>query len=227
MLNRIFGQLKSLLPRHAVVDKIPKVELVRFLPDAPVIVEAGAHNGTDTLEMARLWRAGTVHAFEPLPHLYKQLNQRTKHQRNVKTYNFALGAHEGMAKFHVSSGASDASSSLLSPKGHLVDHNNVAFEREIDVQVTTLDHWAGINQIDRVDFLWLDMQGFELNTLKAAPRMLSCVRAIYTEVYLKESYSEVPLYPEVREWLSVRGFRVEREDLPWPDAGNVLFVREV
>lgn len=46
---------------------------VEYLPSAPVIVEAGAHVGSDTQAMARRWRAATIHAFEPVPELFELL----------------------------------------------------------------------------------------------------------------------------------------------------------
>lgn len=226
MLQRISCRLKQLATGRSSIGEIAKTDLVPFLPHNPVIVEAGAHTGLDTLELARLWKKGSVHAFEPVPDLYRRLSIRTRGQRNVTTYPLALGAHDGTAKFFVSSGASDASSSLLEPKDHLVDHADVVFDQQIEVKVTTLDSWASTHGIEQVDFLWLDMQGFELSALQAAPRILPTVCAIYTEVFLKESYNKVPLYHEVRAWLTGQGFRVEREELPWPDAGNVLFVRD-
>ena len=39
---------------------LPKKYFLKFLPENPVILEAGAHKGKDTVEMARLWRGGTI-----------------------------------------------------------------------------------------------------------------------------------------------------------------------
>jgi hypothetical protein len=123
-------------------------------------------------------------------------------------------------------GASNASSSLLRPKEHVVDHPDVLFNSEIEIQTITLDDWAEKHGVKKVDFLWLDMQGYELAALKAAHVALKSVLAIYTEVSLRETYEGVPLYSDVRDWLEERGFRVEREESPWPDVGNVLLVRQ-
>jgi hypothetical protein len=49
---------------------------------------------------------------------------------------------------------------------------------------------------------------------------------IYTEVSLVETYEGVALYPELKAFLIEQGFVVKQEQLPWPDMGNVLFVRE-
>ncbi|HMQ30106.1 MAG TPA: FkbM family methyltransferase [Chloroflexaceae bacterium] len=226
MIERITSRVWGIVRGNTRSGQISKESLAQHLPGDPVIVEAGAHIGVDTVEMARRWNNGFVHAFEPLPHLYTELQKRTRKLNNVATYPLALGDYDGKARFFVSSGASDASSSLLEPKEHLVDHGDVAFKQQIEVIVTTLDNWAARCDVSRIDLLWLDMQGFELSALKAARRLLPTVRAIHIEVFLKESYSNVPLYPEVRDWLAAQGFRVEREELPWPDSGNVLFVRD-
>jgi 2-O-methyltransferase len=227
-MNRFSQRVTNRIKRYFVkpIGVVGLEYIARFLPNNPIVVEAGAHRGYDTAAMSRYWPNGHVHAFEPVPDLFAMAVQRTASRRNVTCYPLALGMTVGTAKLHVSSGASDASSSLLAPKEHLDDHADVVFLQEIEVQATTLDAWAEANQITRVDFLWLDMQGYELAALRAAPRILRTVRAIYTEVYLKESYAGVPLYPEVRMYLRQQGFRVEREELPWVDAGNVLFVRE-
>lgn len=222
--NRFTSKLKSYLSKPEGV--VPVAYIGRFLPPNPNVVEAGAHLGYDTLAMSRFWPKGNVYAFEPVPDLYARLTARTARQKNVTCYPLALSVNVGTAKMYVSSGASNASSSMSPPKEHLADHSDVTFSKEIEVETTTLDALAAASHVSRVDFLWLDMQGHELNAIKAGPAILQTVRAIYTEVYLRESYAGVPLYPEVREYLQGQGFRVERKELPWTDAGNVLFVRQ-
>lgn len=205
--------------------EIPKSFIGKFLPKAPVIIEAGAHVGADTLEMSRLWPEGAIHAFEPVPDIFAKLSENTKGLRNVKLYPCALGAATGTAKIFVSGGRSDGSSSLLEPKEHLTEHPDVHFNSRIEIPVITLDDWSTKYGVSSADLLWLDMQGNELAAMKAGERILGTVRAIHIEVSLKEVYRGVPLYPEVRQWLEARGFKVVREELPWPDMGNVLFVR--
>src|SRR6266853_3671287 len=224
LIARVIHKCKSYLVKPPGV--IPLAYIAQFLPPNPVVVEAGAHLGLDTLAMSRRWPDGHIHAFEPVPELFEQLSARVARHRNVTCYPVALGAAVGTANMYVSGGASNASSSLSRPKGHLTDHPDVTFPREIAVQTTTLDAWANASHVSHVDLLWLDMQGHELAAIKAAPGILQTVRAICTEVYLKESYTGVLLYAEAREYLQYRRFRVQREELPWPDAGNVLCVRQ-
>ena len=225
-IQDILGPIRTL--KHRLIGtsgSVPHRYFMKFLPDDPVIIEAGAHNGGDTYEIARRWPGGHVHAFEPVPELYEAVKQQTSNVKNVSYYPIALGEKNGTAEFFVSSGASDGSSSLLRPSGHLDEHPDVHFDRTLTVTVKTMDTWAAENNVSRVDFLWLDMQGAEMAALKGASKLLSTVKLIYTEVSLKPMYENGPLYPEYRAWLEAQGFSVVREALASTDFGNVVFAR--
>jgi len=221
--KKVLYRLGALL-RKRDLGMIPKSYIKRFLPKNPVVVDAGAHIGRDTIEMARMWPSGTIHAFEPIPQLYSQLELNTASTKNITCYPMALSDRLGSFPIHVSSGFDDGSSSLLAPREHLTVHPQVEFLETIHVPTTTLDSWAKDNDISRVDFLWLDLQGHELSVLKASPKVLRTVIAIHTEVSLKTMYEGSALYPELRSWLEQKGFEVKREALPWSDMGNVFFV---
>jgi 2-O-methyltransferase len=220
MSEKLKAVRRKLLGRPIGIDKR---EAVSFLPRDPVILEAGAHIGIDTVELARLWPEGTVHAFEPISDLYRQLQRRTKRLPNVRTYQRALGAATGTMSMWVSEGG-DESSSLLVPKDHLEVFPGIGFGDQEDVQVTTIDDWASEEGVKRVDFLWLDMQGHELTALKHASTLLANVRAMILEVFTRELYQGAPLWPEVEEWLIGVGFVVVRENIG-PAFGDVLVAR--
>lgn len=218
----MIGFFKEYFRKDTVIKK-PFIS--KFLPQAPIIVEAGAHVGTDTLEMINLWPDAKIHCFEPVPDIFNKLKRNTKSLKNITCYPLALSDTTGETVLFVSNGDSDASSSLLKPKEHLNVHPNVKFDTKINVKTTTLDDWAKKYKIFKIDFLWLDLQGLELNVLKASTQILKSVEAIYSEVSLVEDYEGLGLYPDLREWLGARGFKVEKEILPWKNYGNVLFIR--
>ena len=225
-----FEKLKSRfagrsVPPLPVEFQITKREIARWLPADPVVVEAGAHAGIDTVDLAAQWPGGVIHAFEPVPELFRQLTERTASFANVRRYELALADGDGARALHLSEGASDGSSSLLRPDGHLKTHPGVTFGRTIEVTAATLDSWAERNDVGKVDFLWLDLQGAEPAVLAAAPRILGTASVIHTEVSLSQAYAGTMLYNEFRLWMEARGFVVEREMLPYADMGTVLFRR--
>jgi FkbM family methyltransferase len=200
--------------------------ILSLLPANPVIIEAGAHDGTNSRDLASI-PGSTVYCFEPLPGAFKRLIEATESAPNVSCYPIALGQFDGEIEMFVSSGKNDASSSILKPKEIRVVNPDIHFHEKIPVKVFTIDSWAQEHGVAKVDFLWLDMQGYELAAMQAAPRILETVSVIYTEVNLLEVYEGVPLYNDVWKWLTSAGFQVDRIDFVWPDQGEVLFVRDI
>jgi 2-O-methyltransferase len=208
-------------------ETINKNYIRQFLPINPVIIDAGAHVGGDSIEMCRFYKGSTVHAFEPISEIYTLLKHNTRRYKRIYCHNLALSNKDGKQIMYISSGASDGSSSLMQPLDHLKDHPDVYFDLSKFVTTQTLDAWAAALNLDHIDFLWLDMQGFELEMLKASIKILPTVRVVHMEVSTRPTYQGVPLYGEVKAWMESIGFKVEVEAIPkgW-DMGNVLFVRE-
>lgn len=227
LCNNLFT---SPLLRFESKDDIFRI-VMPFLPRNPVILEAGAYDGADTILLKRHFgRNSTIHAFEPIPELYKRIAVKTHKYPYIYTYMLALGDFIGQSIFHISeiNNATSASSSLLPPKDHCIHAPEVAFTKELEVSVTTIDQWAKDNKVGFIDFMWLDMQGYELNALKAAPNLLKTVRAILTEVEFVEAYKGQYLYHDVKNFLESEGFTLiavnfDIDNPRW--FGDALFVR--
>ncbi|MCW3090874.1 MAG: noeI 2 [Ferruginibacter sp.] len=223
--KRILFEQYGLPP--VVNEHISKAVLKKYLRRNPVVIDCGAHDGSDSVSLAKQFRYGTVHAFEPVPGLYNRLQQNARTISNIRCYPIALADQNGILDFYMSEGGSDASSSLLEPKEHLHDHPDTFFSKTMSVQAKTLDTWAEENNIPKVDLLWLDMQGFEFNMLQASKKIIDTVSVIHTEVSLEETYKDVALFNEYRAFLESKGFVLQIEAIPqgW-NMGNALFVRK-
>ncbi len=218
-----------------IENPLQSIKFIRnYLPKDPIILEAGAYDGKETIKLMQFWLKGTVYSFEPVPQLYEKLLHRTRQYNRIHVYPQALSDKIGTAQFHVSSfedspDEASASSSLLQPKEHFKYAPIVHFDSTITVPTTTIDAWADEHGIDHIDFMWLDMQGAELQALKAAPKMLKTVKVILTEVEFIEAYKGQPLYQEIKTWLEAQGFEIigADVDLEKPNHwfGDVLFVR--
>ncbi len=184
-----------------------------YLPNNPIIIDAGCFDGIDSLAMAKKWPQGHIHAFEPLTDTFQLLLSNVSHCANITPYPYALSDQNGTALMYVSEmaaqqGVSSQSSSLLAPKEHITYAPHVIFPKQIQVPTFTLDQWAQEYHISHVDLLWLDMQGLELTVLKAAPQLLKTVKVILTEVEFVEAYEGQSLYPELKQWLEEQGFEL-------------------
>lgn len=202
----------------------------KYLPENAVILEAGVFNGIDSLHMARFWPQAKIHGFEPIPELFAQLPAVQKHAKNIAFYQVALGDKIGtmpmyLSAYDTSPDVISASSSLLPPKEHLVHAPEVLFNRVIEVPVTTIDAWAQENNIDHIDFMWLDMQGYELHALMAAPKILKTVRVILLEVEFVEAYKGQYLFNDIKLFLENNGFTCLGLTSNYGWCGDALFVK--
>jgi len=161
--------LRKVLGKNLI--EIEFYEIAPYLTDSPVILEAGACDGADTVRFAQRWPDAAIYAFEPVPELFAMAERRTSHLSRVQCYQVALSERTGSAAMHVSGGeefdGNRDSSSLLTPAEHLTEYPQVKFGESIVVQTMTISDWVHGNGVDRIDFMWLDMQGMELPTLKA------------------------------------------------------------
>lgn len=210
-------------------DRIAYSDIAKFLPRDPVIIEAGAHDGTNTAEMAEFWPHATIHAFEPVPAAAEQVALRVSgFNARVQCHPIALGPVSGEIEMHLSgdgsSGACQSSSMLRPTDAQLREFPDIKFGITRSVAVTTLDDWAEQHNVTRVDFLWLDMQGYEMRALEGAIRTLDKIAAIHMEVSNIRLYEAAPLYPVVKERMWQLGFAPEIE-ATFRIGGNVLFVR--
>lgn len=195
--------------------QIPPVTLAPFSPrwlqrtvgaDATMVLEIGAHHGTHTDMLLAAFPKATVHAFEPDPRAI-EVHRRAIRDRRATLHELAIGAENGKAEFHVSSGlppdASDAtrkaypkgwdqSGSLRAPKRHTERYPWVKFVRTIRVDVRTLDTFASKHGIGAIDLIWADMQGAEGDLAKGGAATLARTRFVYCEYSDDELYEGEP-----------------------------------
>ena len=204
---------------------ISKHSIAQYLPENPLIIEAGAHIGRDTIKMHNAWPTSTIHAFEPVPELFIILKNNAASYTRIQCHHIALSNKTGQSTFFVSSGRSTATSSLFEPERYKKQYPDTHFTTTT-IQTITLDQWAEQHGITCIDALWLDMQGAELQALQGASTLLKTVSVIHIEVNLTERYKGIPLYPEIKHYLLNRGFTVIQESFVHPEWGNVLFVKQ-
>lgn len=199
--------------------------ILENLKQNPTIIEAGVCDGLDTDFFAKTFPKGRIYGFEPIPDLFNQALSLNKKHSNVVLNELALGESTETKKIHVSDrfGKKWGSSSILKPKDHLTYHKEITFNSELEIKTVNLDEWCETNNINQVDLMWLDLQGMEPLVIRSSPKIISNTTYIYSEVSLTETYENVMLYDKFKEYMLSIGFEVVFEDLPWQDAGNVLF----
>lgn len=213
--------MRRLLGRDLI--EISLSEIAKYVPPEPVILEAGACDGTDTVRFAQHWPKAIIHAFEPVPTLNREVERRTRGMPRVMLYEMALSGTSGTTVMHMADpgvGGNRGTSSLLVRTSQVADAT-----QDVVVQTITLEDWAKEEGVASIDLMWLDMEGAELSALKSAGPLLQTVQAVCMEVSREERFVGTPLYGEVVSWMKEQGFRIAIDRVTlW--FGNILFVRD-
>ncbi len=116
------------------------------------------------------------------------------------------------------------SSSILTPTLHKEVAPHIEFNQRVRVEATTLDDWATSNDVTRVDVLWLDLQGAEIQVLQRAHKVLESVSMIHIEVNRMPLYDGCATYKEVRTFMKEHGFKEVARRAPI-GSGNAIYVK--
>jgi FkbM family methyltransferase len=131
---------------EAVLDCLPK-ERRRFA------IDVGAHVGSWTRQMSRDFEY--VYAFEPVKPNYECLTKNTQYLQNVLLKNMGLSNARGNLFF----GAGPENSGQY----HVSDDTT-----DMISEVVPLDEYLKGRDIHALDFLKIDVEGYEINVLQGA-----------------------------------------------------------
>ena len=135
------------------------------------IVDGGANVGLYSIFFRIHFPNAKIYAIEPVPNSQLTL---TSEQFNFDIYNVALGSKTDRVTINVCKDSQR--SSLLTP----LDVNVID---KIEAYVTTLDNWVKDNKIEKVDFIKLDLEGYDLQALLGAKELLKKqVKGIFVEI---------------------------------------------
>jgi FkbM family methyltransferase len=143
-----------------------------------VYFDIGANIGGYSIQHAPFVKE--IHAFEPVPHVFAQLEEAAKKIRatGVKMYCNKLGMSDTectMRNMRV------YEAWALLPEAPR--HGLVGDIPSFDMEVTTLDSYVQNNNISKIDFIKLDVDGYELRVLRGGRKTIERdLPPIYIEI---------------------------------------------
>jgi FkbM family methyltransferase len=202
-----------------------------FAPHVPadgVVVDVGAHAGQFSKLFARMAPAGHVYAFEPSAYARSIMAPalRFSRIRNVTLSPAGLSDAPGRLTLHTPLKRSTA---LGYGVAHLGTGGDGGAAIDQTVELTTLDAFATLKGLERLDFIKADIEGWEMRALKGGQDTLARFRpALYLEIdgALLSRAGDSP--GALFDWLGAlgyRGFSTPRlRPAPrWAGAGDYLF----
>lgn len=200
---------------HAFLLDIKKLAKEK---ERPVVFDVGANKG-QTIEKFRKHIPGSViYSFEPGPTAFNIL--KSKYTNRLE--NIALGSTIGKIDFFENEhlGLSSILEQGGTP-GKIINKHCV--------EMTTVDEYCRVNNIDRIDVLKSDTQGYDFEVLKGACRMMreNKINLVYFEFILEEQYKALPSFADILKFLEERNFRLVNFYMPYFDGDGLLAFGDV
>ncbi len=174
-----------------------------------VCIDVGANDG----QFVDLVRNGlsypTVHAFEPAPEPFARLKARHGATPGVSLVNAGLGRDYGQIDLNIYDNQALNSFLPISQPGTNI-LGGPRLLRRIPAPVYSLDGYAASAGLRRLDLLKIDTQGYELEVLQGANRLLAagCVGTVLIEINFAPLYDRQVWPHEIIRFLHERGLHL-------------------
>lgn len=126
-----------------------------------VVIDCGSNMGLFSIAVAN--RCKKIYAFEPSSKAQEYILEAAKVYSNIQLCKYALGDYVGQALFAMSENESYSNS--IVKKG-------MENEGNILVDITTIDEFVRVNNIERIDYIKADIEGAERDMLRGAKETL-------------------------------------------------------
>ena len=163
-----------------------------------------------------------IHYFEPIKFLYKHVKE--KNFKNIIYNNFALGDKNENKLFYEYDknenlenkyGPIRGKSSFLKfNKNNKIEKNSS--KNQYKSKIMTIDKYCKLNKIKKINFLKIDTQGYNINTLKGSKNLIKneLIDVIYTELTVSERYQKKETFYELEKALN-NNYELFGFDIPY------------
>lgn len=158
--------------------------LIRQVPAKARIVDVGFHLGGFSRRVLKHHPGAEILAFDPTGRAWESWKRLFQKGGRVKFFRWAVSDHEGRGRFH-DSGDECASLARRSPNA-----------KTCKVRIRRLDHIPEIAE-EPVSLLKIDAEGFDLNVLEGATRLL------------RKKWFRIILFEYADGWVANRRFLAE------------------
>jgi FkbM family methyltransferase len=216
-----YGSEDGMVANHVRICKLLEIE-------NPVIFDIGANHGLIAANYAvSLGVGGGIHLFEPNPYLIPDIKDNLEssgYRGEIIINQMIVGAKAGEQSLNIA--RDDGTSSVLDVEEKLLQRNPNGYSTNevINVEMTTLDLYCENNIL--IDILKTDTQGYDLQVLQGAEKLLSKnkISIIGIELYFAKAYVGQGKVHQIMSYLDSFGYHLLNFDrLSHTDKGFLYF----
>ena len=178
MISNFYIKIFSLLTE--IIDYSNKKKTLFFfkkeLKDKVLtIIDIGAHKGETINFFMKNFYIKKIFAFEPNKSLFKDLEKKRKNNQ-LKLFNFGVGEKNEVRYLNIMTDSSSSTFNTLNENSNYFKkkkkilsfflNENVIIKKIQKIEIVNLSEIISSNNIEEIDVLKIDTEGFEFNVLK-------------------------------------------------------------
>lgn len=145
-------------------------DILKYTKTGDVVIDIGGNIGQTAMLIAyKIKDSGKVISFEPYPETYNRFKtnlELNKHLQNVEIVNIGLGDKPGKLEMYQDCITNSGANRIV-----YKNDNNLAGLKT--VEVTTLDNFISQRNLDRINLIKIDVEGFEMKVLLGSKNILN------------------------------------------------------
>jgi FkbM family methyltransferase len=169
-----------------------------------VILDVGSRDLGESINLSTHFPDARIIAFEPNPEQFQICYEKSKSYPNIEVYEIAASDIEGTVDFWIV-GVNHGGSSLLEPID--VPYSDGTWKK-VTVKTQRLDDILKELNVDKVDAVWIDVQGVEYRALKGMGKYFDDVKVMHTEASPIAYYKGQGLKNQLEEFLIAHKFNI-------------------
>jgi len=217
IMNNIFGILISIID-YPNKKKILNFFKSKFKNENLKIIDIGAHKGETISFFLNNFRVGEIYAFEPNFDLYEKLRKINKFKKKfIRIFNFGIGYRDQIKTLNIMTDSSSSTINSLDEDTEyfkkkkkilsLFSSNKNFLKKRQEIKITSLSQIILNNNINRIDVLKIDTEGYEYNVLKGSKSKIGEINYILIENQFGNLY-ENKSFNEIKSYLYKKKFKV-------------------
>ena len=184
----------------------------------PIIFDIGANQGQSIERFKKIFDNPIIHAFEPIDFEFKKLKEKYSNDKNIFLNNCAVGEKVQFKDFYITAKTGNSSFNKLKPNTNWLKTRSKQFKtseqsytKEMKlIKMITLDNYCLQNNIEKIDILKIDTQGYEDKVLEGSQEILKkeVVYSIESEIMLDDVYEKYFTFNDLEKFLTPNNFRL-------------------
>jgi FkbM family methyltransferase len=145
-----------------------------FLKEDFVVFDIGSNIGVFACFAANLVKKGKVFAFEPVSFVFDFLKKNTIDYDNVECYKIGFGLKIEEKEILIRQWTPGDSTIQDSP----IDRPHQSFDLKEKIEILTLDIFVKEKKLEKIDFIKIDVEGYEIKVLEGGIESIKKFRPI-------------------------------------------------